>query len=153
MESGLIGCRGTFLNIKMAEDKGSENTLSIDEVLRSTTASGATRATTTSASAQWIGGSYTESGSWAGIDKFNTDGATRFQEAFFYKKLHAVTLKNFIVVFWLIKSQSKRWAGTAALHKGNPESGINVALLHIFLQFCYSQISYGKIRHRLLLLL
>jgi hypothetical protein len=104
--------------------------------LESAATAGATGAAAAAATlAQWVRGSNTESGTWAGIDIFHIDGATTIQKAFFYKKLDTVVLENLIVVLWLIQSQSQRGTGSATLHQGNAKGRFNAILLHVFLDF------------------
>jgi hypothetical protein len=121
----------------------------IDTVLSAT--SGTARAAAAAASAQRIRRCNTETRPWARIDIFYTDGTTRIQQAFFYKKLQAVVLENLIIVLWLIQSQSQRGTGSTTLHQGNTQGRIDIVLLHVFLEFGYRQVCYCEIRHAFLL--
>ncbi|MBU1234686.1 MAG: hypothetical protein KKD01_16955 [Proteobacteria bacterium] len=63
--------------------------------------------TASSTSANGVGGSYSESGAGACVDKFDTDCTAGTHQTFFYEKFKAIVFKNIVVIFWLIQSQSQ----------------------------------------------
>jgi hypothetical protein len=81
--------------------------------------SGAAGAGTASAAANRVGGSDGETGTVTGLNKIHLDGSTGRKQIFFHKKGETVFLKGFVVVFWLIQSQSQGRACSAALHESN----------------------------------
>ena len=85
-----------------------------------------------------------ESGSEACVDEINFYVTAVFHEIVFYQKGQLFKSKGFVVFFWLIQSQSKRRASSAALHDRNAQSGIDFVLIHVVLQvfnchLCYFQ--------------
>ncbi len=88
---------------------------------RSTTSArtAGTRTTSTTATTNRIAGSNAKSGTWASIDIIDINCTTCSQKAFLYEELQTAVFKNFIIIFWLIQSQTQRGACSATLHQGN----------------------------------
>jgi hypothetical protein len=101
----------------------------------------------TPAPANGVAGGDAKARTGSGIHKINADGAAGVKQTLFHQKFQAAILKNFISVFWLIQSQAQRGACSAALHKGNAQSRINIILLKVFGQFFDCLVGDGKFRH------
>ena len=85
----------------------------------------------TTAATNRIGGGDGESGAITGFNKIYLDGATGTQQVLFDQKGEVVFFKSSVVLFWLIQSQSQRWACSAALHEGDANGGIDIVLREI----------------------
>ena len=85
-----------------------------------------------------------ETGPGAGIDEINLDLLALNQKGFVYQELNAFLIKNVVVVFWLIQSQSQRGSGSAALHDGYADRRINTVLRHVVFQVLDRKISRCK---------
>ncbi len=48
-----------------------------------------------------------KTGTGASIDKINEDLTAGNQQSFFYQEFEAFLIDNFIIIFWLIQSQSQ----------------------------------------------
>jgi hypothetical protein len=67
---------------------------------------------------------------------------------FLNKEFQAAILKNFVIAFWLIQSQSQRGTCSATLHQGNTQGRINGILLQVLRKFLNCLVSNGKIIHQ-----
>jgi len=81
-----------------------------------------------SATADRVGGGDGKSRAVPGFNKVHFNRSAGVQQIFFNQKGEAVFCKSFVVVFWLIQSQSQGWASSAALHQGDANGGINIIL-------------------------
>ncbi len=62
---------------------------------------------TASTTADGIAGSDSESGSWSCFDIFHFDGTAGVKQALFNQELETIVVVHFIIIFWLIQSQSQ----------------------------------------------
>lgn len=75
-----------------------------------------------------------ETGPRPGINKVNLDLLALDQKGFIYQEFNSVLIKNVVVVFWLIQSQSQRGAGSTALHNSYADRRIDAVLRHVVFQ-------------------
>ena len=54
-----------------------------------------------------VAGGDSKTGAWPCFDVFNLDRAAGVQQALFNEELEVIVIVHFIVVFWLIQSQSQ----------------------------------------------
>ena len=102
----------------------------------STAGSGA--GSTTATAAQRIGGGDGKPGTVSGFDEVNFNGTATFLEVFFHQEFQVAFLIHFVAVFWLIQSQSQRWATSATLHQGDANSRTDLVLLQVGFQIADS---------------
>ena len=102
----------------------------------STAGSGA--GSTTATAAQRIGGGDGKPGTVSGFDEVNFDGTATVLEIFVHQEFQAAFLIHFIAVFWLIQSQTQRWATSATLHQCDANSRTDLVLLQVGFQIADS---------------
>jgi len=95
--------------------------------------------TATAAAAKRGGGGDGKTGPVPSLNEIDLHGAASLQQAFFHKKGQAAFLKHFIAIFWLIQSQSKGWATSAALHQSDANGRTDFVLLQVGFQIIYSK--------------
>ena len=94
---------------------------------------------TTATAAQRIGGGDGKPGTVSGFDEVNFNGTATFLEVFFHQEFQVAFLIHFVAVFWLIQSQTQRWATSATLHQCDANSRTDLVLLQVGFQIIYSK--------------
>ena len=78
------------------------------------------------------------------IDKINFDWFAGVQQIVVNQKGQSILLILCISFFWLIQSQSQRWARSAAWHKGDTKGRINLILRHVWFKILCCRLCYFK---------
>jgi hypothetical protein len=116
-------------------------------------ATGSARAAGTCAgtgAAQWHRRGNRETGARTGINEIDLDLTAVVDQAFIHEKLQSIEIEDFVVFFWLIQSQAQGGPGSATLHDGNTNGGVNIVLRQIFFEIFLCQ--FGYFQHELHLL-
>ena len=95
--------------------------------------------TAAAATTEGIGRGDGKTGTVAGLDEINLDGAASTQQFIIHQEFQPVFLKRFVTVFWLIQSQSKGRATSPALHQGDADGRTDLVLLKVCFQIIDSK--------------
>ena len=99
---------------------------------------GSRAGSTTATAAQRIRGGDGKPGTISGFDEVNFNGTATFLEVFFHQEFQVAFLIHFVAVFWLIQSQTQRWATSATLHQCDANSRTDLVLLQVGFQIADS---------------